>query len=65
MKLSEIILAVQEGIKATDPGQSFVLEHELDQILWKINSGRMKDLDIGHTLRIKELINLKSKNDEN
>ena len=64
MKLSEIILAVQEGIKATDPGQTFILEHELDQIIWKINSGRMKDLDIGHTLRIKELLNPK-KSDAN
>lgn len=53
--ISELIKAIQEGIQAKDPKEVFI-HSELESILWKINSGRMKDLDLSDTLRVKEII---------
>lgn len=55
-KISELIAIVKEGIRAKDSANAHVLEHTLDDILWKIRSGRQPDVDVSDTLRFTDLI---------
>ncbi|MFZ1806882.1 MAG: hypothetical protein WBO10_01945 [Pyrinomonadaceae bacterium] len=49
--ITEIVHTIQEGIKTTDPKEIYI-ESELESILWKIKSARMKDLDLARYITI-------------
>lgn len=54
--IGELLHIIQEAIRAEDPGNVFVIGPQLQDAIWKIESGRQKDVQLAGVLRWEELI---------
>lgn len=54
--IGELLHIIQEAIRAEDPANEFVIGPQLQDAIWKIESGRQKDVKLSGVLRWEELI---------
>lgn len=54
--IGELLHIIQEAIRAEDPANVFVIGPQLQDAIWKIESGRQKDVKLAGVLRWEELI---------
>ena len=54
--IGELLHIIQEAIRAEDPANVFVIGPQLQDAIWKIESGRQKDVKLAGVLRWEKLI---------